>query len=69
MFCHGAFSRNVDYGTIRFDYVSMKGKSPAVASWSDELFDERCKELERLEQEVCDLYPGLPPENYILRAL
>jgi hypothetical protein len=67
MFCHGAFSREAT-GTIRFDYINMKGRGPAVASWSDALFDKRCKELERLEREVSSLYPGFRPTNYILRA-
>jgi len=68
MFCHGAFSRKVD-GTIRLDYINMKGKESAVGfSWSDDLFDERCKELEKLEREVSGLYPGFRPKQYILRA-
>ena len=65
LFCHGAFSREAD-GTIRFDYVSMRGKA-SDAGFSDDWFDKRCKELEKLEQEVSDLYPGFRPKNYILR--
>ena len=66
MFCHGAFSRNED-GTIRFDYVSMKGKESA-GNFSDGFFDKRCKELEQLERDVSSLYPGFRPKAYILRA-
>ena len=66
MFCHGAFAR-VASGTIRFEYFSLKGTEPAVPSWSDALFDARCKELERLEREVSSLYPGYRPTNYVLR--
>jgi hypothetical protein len=65
MFCHGAFSRDAA-GFVRFDYVSMKGKPPAVASWSKAHFDKRCNELERLESEVSSLYPGFRPAHYIL---
>ena len=68
MFCHGAFAREGAGGTVRFDYINMKGKGPPVASWSGALFDERCKELERLEREVSSLYPGFRPTNYILRV-
>jgi len=67
MFCHGAFSRDIT-GNVRFDYVSMKGKPPSVDSWSDNLFEQRWKELEKLEQEVSSLYPGFRPVNYVLRA-
>jgi hypothetical protein len=67
MFCHGAFSRQAA-GTIRFDYISQKGRGPAIASWSDAHFDDRCKELERLEREVSSLYPGFRPTSFILRA-
>jgi hypothetical protein len=55
-------------GTTRFDYLSMKGKPPPVAAWSDALFNEQCKELEKLEQEVSSLYPGFRPVNYVLKA-
>jgi hypothetical protein len=67
MFCHGAFSREVG-GIVRFDYISMKGRPPRVASWPDDLFDTRCKELEKLEREVSNLYPSFRPTNFILRA-
>ena len=66
MFCHGAFAREGS-GTVRFEYISMKGKEPAVPSWPDALFDAQCKELERLEREVSSLYPGFRPTNYVLR--
>jgi hypothetical protein len=46
----------------------MKGKGPPVGSWSDLEFDKQCKDLERLEREVSNLYPGFRPTNYILRA-
>jgi hypothetical protein len=67
MFCHGAFSREAS-GTIRFEYISMKGKEPAVPRWSDARFDTQCKDLERLEREVSFLYPGFRPTTYVLRA-
>jgi hypothetical protein len=67
MFCHGAFAREAA-GTVRFEYISMKGREPAVPSWSDTLFDARCKELERLEREVSSLYPAFRPTTYVLRA-
>jgi hypothetical protein len=66
MFCGGAFSREMG-GTVRFDYISMKGKAPPNASWPDDPFDERCKKLDKLQQEVSNLYPGFRPTNYILR--
>ena len=67
MFCHGAFAREATAGTVRFEYISMKGKEPRVASWSEALFDAQCKELDRLEREVSSLYPGFRPTNYVLR--
>jgi hypothetical protein len=67
MFCHGAFTRAIS-GTIRFEYISMKGKEPAVPSWSDATFDARCGDLERLEREVSSLYPGFRRTTYVLRA-
>ena len=30
MFCHGAFAREATAGTVRFEYISMKGKEPRV---------------------------------------
>jgi hypothetical protein len=66
MFCHGAFAREAT-GTIRFEYINMKGKEPVAPAWSDADFDDRCKKLERLEREVSSLYPGFRPTNYILR--
>ena len=68
MFCHGAFAREAA-GTIQFEYISVKGRAPAVPSWSDALFDARCKELERLERDVSSLYPGFRPTTYVLRAV
>ena len=67
MFCHGAFARELA-GTVRFEYISMKGREAGVASWSDARFDAQCRELERLEREVSSLYPGFRPTNYVLRA-
>jgi hypothetical protein len=66
MFCHGAFSRNPGDGTIRFDYISAKGKE-SPAGLSDGFFNKRCEELEKLERDVSGLYPGFRPKNYILR--
>jgi hypothetical protein len=66
MFYHGAFARETS-GTIRFEYISMKGKELAARSWSNALFDARCKELERLEREVSALYPGFRPTTHVLR--
>jgi hypothetical protein len=51
MFCHGAFSRQMD-GTPRFDYLNMKGKPPAVASWSDGLFDNDVSSLSSLSMRL-----------------
>jgi hypothetical protein len=67
MFCHGAFTREMS-GIIRFEYISMKGKGPTVSSWSDATFEDRCRELERLERDVSSLYPGFRPTTYVLRA-
>jgi hypothetical protein len=67
MFCHGAFTREMS-GIIRFEYMSMKGKGPAVPSWSDATFEARCGELERLERDVSSLYPGFRPTTYVLRV-
>ena len=65
MFCHGAFAREAG-GTVRFEYISMKGREPRVPSWSEDLFDARCKELERLEREVSSLYPGFRSTNFFI---
>jgi hypothetical protein len=67
MFSHGAFSRDAA-GIVRWDYISMQGKEPAVASWSSDRFDKQCQELERLEREVSSLNPGFRPTTYVLRA-
>jgi hypothetical protein len=69
MFCHGAFARSASSGTIRFEYVSMKGKGPSIEEWSDTLFNERCKELERLERAVSRLYPGFRPTTFIVTVV
>ena len=68
MFCHGAFTRERMSETVRFEYISMKGKEPAVPSWSNATFNARCSELERLERQVSSLYPGFRPTTYVLRA-
>ena len=67
MFAHGAFTPKVDDGTTLFHYVSMKGKETDHIAWSAKDFDKRCIELERLEREVSDLYPGFRPRDIIMR--